>query len=334
MNEGSAIWTENLVKRFGSVKALGGLNLSVKAGSIFALLGRNGAGKTTAIRTLATLIRPDEGRALVCGLDVVRQAAEVRRRIGLTGQFSAVDGALSGRENLVMFGRLYGLPGRRAKARASELIERFGLAAAASRPAKTYSGGMRRRLDLAAALLASPQVLFLDEPTTGLDPASRTQLWEDVRQLAAQGTTVVLTTQYLEEADRLADRIAFLDAGRIVAEGSPAELKAAFGNERMDVTVGADGDLDEAARALGRFALGDVAVDREARRISLNIAGAEAVVSSVMRALDGAGVPVSRFTMHSPTLDEVFLSLTKRTEPAARSSLDVVEFPADRKEVG
>ena len=238
-----SIWAEGLEKRFGSVRTLRGLNLSVRTGSIFALLGRNGAGKTTTIRILATLIRPDEGRALVCGLDVVREAAEVRRHIGLTGQFSAVDGALSGRENLEMFGRLYGLSKRNARARADELIERFGLAAAASRPAKTYSGGMRRRLDLAAALLASPRVLFLDEPTTGLDPVSRTSLWEDVRRLVGQGTTVVLTTQYLEEADRLADRIAFLDGGRIVAEGSPAELKTEFGNERMDITIGEIGDL-------------------------------------------------------------------------------------------
>jgi ABC-2 type transport system ATP-binding protein len=238
----------------------------------------------------------------------------------LTGQFSAVDGALSGRENLVMFGRLSGLSKRRAKSRAEELIERFGLTAAAARPAKTYSGGMRRRLDLAASLLALPQVLFLDEPTTGLDPVSRSSLWEDVRRLARQGTTVVLTTQYLEEADRLADRIAFLVGGRIVAEGSPAELKAALGSERMDVTVGDRCDLAAAARVLGRFALGDVAVDPETRRISLNIAGSDGVVTSVMRELDEAGVPVSRLAMHHPTLDEVFLSL-------ANSS-------ADRREAG
>jgi ABC-2 type transport system ATP-binding protein len=316
------------------VRTLRGLNLSVRTGSIFALLGRNGAGKTTTIRILATLIRPDEGRALVCGLDVVREAAEVRRHIGLTGQFSAVDGALSGRENLEMFGRLYGLSKRNARARADELIERFGLAAAASRPAKTYSGGMRRRLDLAAALLASPRVLFLDEPTTGLDPVSRTSLWEDVRRLVGQGTTVVLTTQYLEEADRLADRIAFLDGGRIVAEGSPAELKTEFGNERMDITIGEIGDLGFVAQLLERFALGDVCVDYEARRISLNIAGADAAVSSVMRELEGCGVNVSRLTMHSPTLDELFLSLTGRADRDEQDSFGAAETAADRKEAG
>lgn len=305
-----AVLTEGLGKRFGNTRALSGVDLSVKSGTIFALLGRNGAGKTTIIRILATLIRPDEGKAQVNGLDVVKQAEELRYQIGLTGQFTAVDESLTGRENLEMFGRLYGLRKKYARSRADELIERFGLSEAASKPAKTYSGGMRRRLDLAVALLLSPRVLFLDEPTTGLDPASRIVLWEFVRQLVSQGTTIVLTTQYLEEADQLADQIAFIDRGRIIARGTPAELKDAHGNARLEMIVGKNSEMDTVVQCLKHVALGEISIDRERCRITLNIAEREGIISSIVRQLDHAGIPVNHLTMHKPTLDEVFLSLT------------------------
>lgn len=305
-----AVLTEGSGKCFGNTQALSGVDLSVKSGTIFALLGRNGAGKTTAIRILATLIRPDEGKAQVNSLDVVKQADELRYQIGLTGQFTAVDESLTGRENLEMFGRLYGLRKKYARIRADELIERFGLSEAASKPAKTYSGGLRRRLDLAAALLLFPRVLFLDEPTTGLDPASRIVLWEFVRQLVSQGTTIVLTTQYLEEADQLADQIAFIDRGRIIARGTPAELKDAHGNARLEMIVGKNSERDTVVQCLKHVALGEISIDRERCLITLNIAEQEGIISSIVRRLDHAGIPVNRLTMHKPTLDEVFLSLT------------------------
>ncbi|MDT0309382.1 ATP-binding cassette domain-containing protein [Streptomyces sp. DSM 44917] len=311
--DGPAIAAEGLRKRFGraAAPALDGVSLSVPRGVVHALLGPNGAGKTTTVRALATLLRYDAGRAAICGLDVAREPERVRERIALTGQYAAVDEQLSGRQNLVMFGRLHRLTPRAARRRAEELLERFGLAGeAAGRNAGTYSGGMRRRLDLAAGLIRRPEVLFLDEPTTGLDPRSRNQVWEAVRGLVAEGTTVLLTTQYLEEADQLAGRISVIDAGRVVAEGTADELKTRTGGDRVEVVVRDAADLGPVAAILGRVCGAEPETDPDTRRAAARAADRVAALTGVVRALQEAGIAAEDIGTRRPTLDEVFLGLT------------------------
>jgi ABC-2 type transport system ATP-binding protein len=305
----NGIVAEGLGKRFGDLWALRDVDLAVPAGSVLGLLGHNGAGKTTAVRILATLALPTTGSARVDGLDVVADAARVRARIGLAGQAATVDGLLSARANLELVGRLHHLPRGEARRRAGELLERLGLADAADRLVKTYSGGMRRRLDLAATMVAAPPVLFLDEPTTGLDPQSRIELWTLVRELVRDGATVLLTTQYLEEADRLADDIVVLAEGRIAAAGSPAALKARIGGERIDVTVATPDALDAGAAALAPFADGVPAHDREALVVTAPMRPGTPLLE-VVRALDAAGVAATDVHRREPTLDDVFLTLT------------------------
>ncbi len=305
-----AVVAENLTKRYGGTPALDGFDLSVPAGTVYGLLGPNGAGKTTAVRVLTTLLRPDGGRARVAGFDVVRQGAQVRARIGLLGQHTAVDEVLSGRQNLAMFARLHHLGGRAADRRADELLHRFGLAETGNRPVGQYSGGMRRRLDLAASLIASPPVLFLDEPTTGLDPRGRAGMWDAVRALVGAGTTVLLTTQYLDEADQLADRICVVDAGRAVADGTPEQLKALIGGDRIVVVVRAAGDLPTAAALAGRAAGAPAAVDHDTRRVTAPVRDRVAALTGLVRALHEHGVAVEDVALRRPTLDEVFLHLT------------------------
>ena len=327
-----AIMAEGLQKSYGTTKALDGIDLRVERGTVLGLLGPNGAGKTTAVRILTTLLKPDAGRAEVDGLDVVRQADELRSRIGLTGQYAAVDEYLTGRENLEMVGRLYHLPKKVARSRADELLERFDLVDAASRLVKTYSGGMRRRLDLAASLVLTPPILFLDEPTTGLDPRSRIAMWDIIGELVSGGTTLLLTTQYLDEADRLADRIAVVDAGRVIAEGTSGELKARVGGERLELTVARGDGLDEAAAVLERYAHGDGGVRVEAERgyVGATVAGGPGLLAAVVRDLDAAGVQADELGLHRPTLDDVFLTLTGH---AAESEGVEDEQRVDEKEV-
>lgn len=306
-----AIETSALVKSFGKTRAVDGIDLKIRKGSVYGLLGPNGAGKTTTIRVLATLLRPDSGSASVLGLDVVRDAAKVRQKVSLTGQFASVDEDLSGQENLVLVGRLLGLPWGGAKERAGELLDAFGLAEAAKRQVRTYSGGMRRRLDIAASLVLTPEVLFLDEPTTGLDPRSRNQVWDIVRAIAAEGTTVLLTTQYLEEADRLADRLAVIDHGRLIAEGTSRELKASVGAGTLHVRL-VDAARRDEARLLLAKALGvDVTPGGEPAALSAKVAD-EAKAADALTALSRGGIRVADFSMGSPSLDEVFLALTGR----------------------
>jgi oleandomycin transport system ATP-binding protein len=306
----AAIQVEGLVKRFGDTKAVNGVTLTVPTGTVLGLLGPNGAGKTTTVRMLATLIRPDGGRALVHGYDVVRQAHQVRRLIGLTGQYATVDEAISGRENLYLIGRLLDLSRRAAKARAEELLERFALVDAAGRPVSTYSGGMRRRLDLAASLVGEPRVLYLDEPTTGLDPRSRNNLWDEVRSLVNGGATVLLTTQYMEEAEALADTVVVIDGGRVVASGPTAELRARVGGQMLRVRPVWPQHLVAVTRVLAAAGLGMGVVDGANGVVSLPIRGAVALTAAV-RALGASGLPIAGVDTYMPSLDEVFLTLTR-----------------------
>ncbi|MET9623158.1 MULTISPECIES: ATP-binding cassette domain-containing protein [unclassified Streptomyces] len=307
-----AVLSEGLQKRYGEVHALRGLDLAVPEGTVCGVLGPNGAGKSTAVRVLTTLVAPDGGSARVAGHDVVRDPAGVRRRIAVTGQHVSVDGDLTGAENLRLFARLLRAP----RARADELLERFGLAEAAGRPARTYSGGMRRRLDLAASLLVPPRVLFLDEPTTGLDPHSRNGIWDAVRGLASQGTTVLLTTQYLEEADQLADDIVLIDEGRAAHRGTPAELKAAIGN-RAEVVVADPALLTAAAAVLDQLTGSAPVLDPERRTVGVVTTDVTLTLPRLVRAVDAAGVGIVDASLRPPTLDEVFLRLTHRKELAA-----------------
>ena len=308
---GDAIVAEGLVKTYkGGVRALDGVDLRVPQGSVVGLLGPNGAGKTTAVRILTTLLIPDAGRAEVLGLDVLRQPERVRKAIGLAGQAAAVDEYLTGRENLRMVGRLYHLEASWVADRAAELLERFDLLDAADRPAKTYSGGMRRRLDLAASLVAKPSILFLDEPTTGLDPRSRLAMWDVLGQLVREGTTVLLTTQYLEEADQLADDIVVVDHGRVIAHGTSEELKDSVGGDRVEVVVNRASSLEAAAQALSSIANGPAVLDADGQRVTVPVAGGAGTLLDAVRELDAAGVGIDDVALRRPTLDDVFLSLT------------------------
>ncbi|MGW7085531.1 ATP-binding cassette domain-containing protein [Streptomyces sp. NPDC054871] len=305
-----AIYAEGLVKTFDDVRALDGVDLDVPEGTVLGLLGPNGAGKTTAVRCLTTLLTPDSGRAVVAGIDVLKHPNEVRRSIGLSGQFAAVDEYLTGRENLQMVGQLYQMKAKEAKARAGELLDRFNLADAADRPSKTYSGGMRRRLDLAAALVVSPPVMFMDEPTTGLDPRNRQQLWEVIQELVSGGTTLLLTTQYLEEADHLAHDICVVDHGRVIARGTSDQLKAQTGGERVEVVVHEREHITSATEVLRGFGKGEVAVENHTRKLTVPVAGGAKLLAEVIRELDARGVEIDDIGLRRPTLDDVFISLT------------------------
>lgn len=309
---GNAIQAEGLRKAFGKTQALDSVDLAVPRGIVYGLLGPNGAGKSTVVRILSTLLRPDSGSATVDGIDVLRDPGAVRSHIGLAGQYAAVDEYLTGRENLVMFGRLSGLRKPVARERAAELLERFDLVDAADRPSKGYSGGMRRRLDLAASLASRPPILFLDEPTTGLDPRSRLGMWGIINELVGDGTTVLLTTQYLEEADRLAARIAVIDHGRVIAEGTPAQLKARVGGEALEVAVVDAADLEAARAIVAGVASDEVFVEPERRRVRAAVADGPSALARVSAEIGAAGIATEDLGLHRPTLDEVFLALTGR----------------------
>ncbi|MCI3932169.1 ATP-binding cassette domain-containing protein [Streptomyces sp. AN091965] len=313
-----AIVLDGVRKRYGEKRALDGLDLVAGRGTVHGVLGPNGAGKTTAVRIMSTLLTADEGRVEIAGCDARREAGEVRRRIGLLGQHAALDEELSGRQNLEMFGRLYHLGVRRAGVRAEELLARFGLDGTGGKAVKRYSGGMRRRLDLAASLITEPEVLFLDEPTTGLDPRGRAEVWDAVRSLVGGGTTVLLTTQYLEEADQLADRISLIDSGKAIAEGTADELKARLGGDRIDVVVRDGAQLVRAARLLPGDP-GDVTVDADRRLASAPVADRMEALTRVVRALQEAGIEAEDIAVRRPTLDEVFLRLTGRAEADDRA---------------
>ena len=323
MTNGYPIQAEGLVKHYGKTRALDGLDLSVEEGSLLALLGPNGAGKTTAVRIFTTLLRPDAGRATVAGFDVVKEPDRIKSHIGLAGQSVAISEYLSGLENLVMIGRLYHLSARDARNRALELLVQFDLTDAAHRLAKTYSGGMRRRLDLAASLVALPPVLFLDEPTTGLDPRGRREMWGVISSLVAEGSTILLTTQYLEEADELASRIAVVDAGRVIAQGTSDDLKTRVGGDRIEATILKDGELARASE-VARRQLGDVTIDPAQRRLSGPAREGARQLATLVREFDGAGIEIVDLQLRRPSLDDVFLALTghqaeeKTAEPARR----------------
>ena len=310
MSDTPAIEAEGLVKRYGKTTALNGLDLTVAQNTVYGLLGPNGAGKTTAVRVLATLLRADGGRARVLGRDVRDDAAGVRRVIGLTGQYAALDEYLTGRSNLILIGELSRLTAKAARRRADELLAQFDLTDAAGRAVKTYSGGMRRRLDLAASLIGHPAVLFLDEPTTGLDPSARALMWDIVRQLVVDGTTLLLTTQYLDEADQLADRIAVIDDGKVIAEGAPGDLKASMGGQRLLITLADGSDAAAAAAALRPFTTAPVIPHEGERIIEAPVIATDGLATEVVRALDAAGVKVNDIAVRSASLDDVFLTLT------------------------
>ncbi|NUR61563.1 MAG: ATP-binding cassette domain-containing protein [Catenulispora sp.] len=324
----AAIEAEGLVKIYGGskkakeVRALDGVDLAVPEGTILGLLGPNGAGKTTAVRVLTTLLRPDAGRASVLGLDVVHKPTQVRRLIGLSGQYAAVDENLTGRENLVMVGRLYHMGKEAAEKRAAELLEEFTLTDAADRPSKTYSGGMRRRLDLAAALVVKPPVIFLDEPTTGLDPRTRIAMWDVIAGLVKGGTTLLLTTQYLEEADRLADSIAVVDHGKVIARGTADQLKAQIGGERLQIVVSDRERLAEAAEMLGRLGTAEARVQPQNREILVPVSGGAQLLMEAIRELDAAGIGIDDVALRRPTLDDVFLQLTGRAVEGEEQDAD------------
>jgi daunorubicin resistance ABC transporter ATP-binding subunit len=329
--EQPAIEAAGLVKRFGDVRALAGVDVRLPAGDVLALLGPNGAGKTTLVRILATLLPPDAGRAAVMGLDVVRHAGEVRKVVGLSGQYAAIDGYLTGRENLRMIGRLSGLGRAAARRRADQLLEAFGLAGGAGRTARTYSGGMRRRLDVAAALVAAPRVLFLDEPTTGLDPRGRAGLWALLEELTAAGTTILLTTQYLEEADRLADMIVVLDHGAVIATGTARQLKAQVGGDRLELQAPPGTDPRPLAAAMAGLGSGPPVIDPDTARVIIPVADGPAVLPDVAGRLAAADLAVTDLAVRRPTLDDVFLTLTgqpaDRRDPAPASASALAMAP-------
>jgi ABC-2 type transport system ATP-binding protein len=306
----AAVVAEGLVKHYGPVKALDGLDLEVEEGTVLGLLGPNGAGKTTTVRILTTLLVPDAGRASVAGIDVLENPDELRGMIGLSGQYAAVDENLTGRENLDMFGRLYHMGAKAARARADELLQEFRLTDAAHRVVKTYSGGMRRRLDLAASLVAKPRILFLDEPTTGLDPRSRMGMWDVIADLVKGGATLLLTTQYLEEADQLADRIAVVDHGKVIAQGTADELKAQVGGEVVEIVIHDRDRLDDAAMALVSCCPAQPKVEQKAKRITVPAHGGSAVLVDAVRALDRMSIRIDDIALRRPTLDDVFMRLT------------------------
>ena len=315
-----AIQANNLVKKYGEVTALDGLSLEVEQGTVFGLLGPNGAGKTTAVRVLTTLLSPDSGSAIVDGVDVLKDPVHAREIMGLSGQNASVDENLTGIENLIMLGRLFRLPKKEAVIRANDLLERFNLNDAAKRIVKTYSGGMRRRLDLAASLIAKPNILFLDEPTTGLDPRSRLMMWEVIQNLVNEGTTVLLTTQYLEEADQLAKKIAVIDKGKVIAQGSADELKTQVGGERIEVVVSSS-QTESAAQALQSMSSGKVVVDGD--HVQVPVSGGGVKVVEAVRALDIAKIEIKEIQLRRPTLDDVFLSLTGHHAEEIKAEEDI-----------
>jgi len=327
-----AVEARSLTKRFGKVRALDGLDVVAPAGQVTAVLGPNGAGKTTFVRAVATLVRPDGGTLRVAGLDVARRPRLVRRVIGLAGQYAAVEEAMTGRENLVMVARLFGDDRRTARANAAVVLDRLGLAEAGDRLVRTYSGGMRRRLDLGASLVGAPRLLLLDEPTTGLDPRSRADLWDAIRALVAAGTDVLLTTQYLDEADQLAQSIVIVDKGRAIAQGSPAELKARAGRDVVEVHARRPGDLDRLAAALVPVGRGEPRLDVPGRRLTVPVEGGTAAVTAAVRVVEGLGVEVDDIGLRRPTLDEVFLTLTGR--PAADDAGDDTDGDTDGDHAG
>ncbi|MCW7945772.1 ABC transporter [Streptomyces hygroscopicus] len=326
-----AIYAEGLVKTFGDVKALDGVDLDVPEGTVLGLLGPNGAGKTTTVRCLTTLLRPDSGTAVVAGIDVLKHPDAVRRSVGLSGQFAAVDEYLTGRENLQMVGQLYQMRAKAAKQRAVELLEQFNLTDAADRPTKTYSGGMRRRLDLAAALVVRPPVMFMDEPTTGLDPRNRQQLWDVIKQLVSGGTTLLLTTQYLEEADHLAHDICVVDHGRVIARGTSDQLKARTGGERVEVVVHEREHITAAAEVLRGFGKGDTTVEEHTRKLTVPVTGGPKLLAEVIRELDSRGIEMDDIGLRRPTLDDVFLSLTGHAAEEKPEENGTVANPKARK---